>query len=527
MLHQNGTVMTKNLEDVKKELLAQIEKRVNDKIIEPTNAAILNKLINRAENINEAIAIATLGTTYKRTGFHFDGRLEKPITDNTIRYFKKNNELSFQTSPDALTHKLIVGDNYQALQNLLIEYKNKIDVIYIDPPYGKSSMGEFAKTNYDNSHTRDNLLSMLYPRLVLAKQLLADDGAIFCSIDDKNQAYVKCLFDEIFEENNFVANVVWDKKSSAKGVPPKNMMVNIHEYVLVYQKSSDFKFNGTKRDEKIDHFKNPDNDPRGPWRESNIKSTTKSKKEAFTITDPNTGKQYTNTWAFSKESLEKMIEEDRILWKDNLPKQKEYMYEMTNENKAIKDSWGIFDAQSTTVFLRKLLPNVKFDNPKPINFMKYLLEIATNKNAKILDFFAGSGTTGQAVLELNKEDGGKRQFVLVQLNEITETTPKGIVSDVLSQRLKMLMTGKDYNNSTDFEWAQQNKPLGDNLDVYDIATVSNSSNVKGKTPFDVIDETLYGEQKFATKKEKIEWVIDNFEHTQQYLEQKRHLDGED
>lgn len=94
--------------------------------------------------------------------------------------------------------KLIIGDNYQALQNLLIQYRGKIDVIYIDPPYGKDSMGEFAKTNYNNAITRDNLLSMLYPRLVLARQLLSDGGVIFCSIDDKNQAYVKCLFDEIF-----------------------------------------------------------------------------------------------------------------------------------------------------------------------------------------------------------------------------------------------------------------------------------------------------------------------------------------
>ena len=109
-------------------------------------------------------------------------------------YFKKNEDLSFHTDESKPTNKLIIGDNYQVLQNLLIQYKNKINVIYIDPPYGKDSMGEFAKTNYNNAITRDNLLSMLYPRLQLAKQLLSDDGVIFCSIDDKNQALEKISF---------------------------------------------------------------------------------------------------------------------------------------------------------------------------------------------------------------------------------------------------------------------------------------------------------------------------------------------
>ena len=152
------------------DLLAELKQRVDDKILEPTNYELLKKLIENADSLDEAIMIYELETTYKRTGFHFDKRLEK--TTNTIKYFKKNDDLSFQTSSDALTHKLIIGDNYPALLNLLIEYKGRIDVIYIDPPYGKDNMGDFAKTNYENAITRDNLLSMLYPRLFLAKLLL-------------------------------------------------------------------------------------------------------------------------------------------------------------------------------------------------------------------------------------------------------------------------------------------------------------------------------------------------------------------
>ena len=176
---------------------------------------------------NITVGIAALGTTYKRTGLHFDKRLEKMTND--IHYFKKNEKLSFHTDDTKPVNKLIIGDNFQALQNLLIQYKGKINVIYIDPPYGKDSMGEFAKTNYNNSLTRDNLLSMLYPRLHLAKQLLSDDGVIFCSIDDKNQAYVKCLFDEVFGET-FINSFVYKKNSSGKTEKDK-FTVNT-EYVL-------------------------------------------------------------------------------------------------------------------------------------------------------------------------------------------------------------------------------------------------------------------------------------------------------
>ena len=505
---------TNNIEKSKQELITEINRRIDDKIIEQANADLLKKLINNADTLTEAIAIAELGTTYKRTGFHFDKRLEK--TSDTIKYFKKNENLSFKTNDDDTTHKLIIGDNYDALLNLLVEYRGKIDVIYIDPPYGKDKMGEFANTNYENAITRDNLLSMLYPRLILAKELLSNNGVIFCSIDNRNHAYVKCLFDEIFEEKNYIDSIVWDKKASAKGVPPKNMIVNVHEYIVTYQKSDGFKFIGKERSEKSDGFKNPDNDPRGLWRESNIKSTTKTNEEAFTIVDPNTGKEYTNTWAFSKESLDKMIKENRILWKHTLPKQKEFMLEMTNSNKAIKSNWGVFDAQSTTVYLKKIIPEAQFDNPKPIDLIKHILRVATRTNDIILDFFAGSGTTGQAVLEINKEDAGNRQFLLVTSNEITPTTPNGVVTDITSKRLKRIMSGKCYSHTNNPD-LMKHIPLGDNLDVYDIATVANFEAHKDKTPFDVIDETLYGQEKLSVN-DKIKWVCENFDGTQNSVE---------
>lgn len=170
--------MKNNLEINKQSLIDEINLRVDDKILERSNADLLIKLINQAETLTEAISIAELGTTYKRTGFHFDKRLEK--IGNTIKYFKKNEKLSFSDGSGDVPNKLIIGDNYDALLNLLVEYKGRIDIIYIDPPYGKDSMGEFAQTNYNNALTRDNLLSMLYPRLLIAKKLLSKDCGKNC-----------------------------------------------------------------------------------------------------------------------------------------------------------------------------------------------------------------------------------------------------------------------------------------------------------------------------------------------------------
>ena len=171
--------------------------------------------------------------------------------------------MSFTQKEAKNTHKLIIGDNFDALQNLLISYKNKIDVIYIDPPYGKDDMGEFAVTNYNNAITRDNLLSMLYPRLVLARQLLSEEGVIFCSIDDKNQAYVKCLFDEIFGENNFVASAPRKTGAGAAAKRGDAELRKPYDYVLIYTaERSEAKF--TKKKNGVKEY--PFNDEDGKYR---------------------------------------------------------------------------------------------------------------------------------------------------------------------------------------------------------------------------------------------------------------------
>ena len=153
--------------------------------------------------------------------------------------------------------------------------------------------------------------------------------------------------------------------------------------------------------------------------------------------------------------------------------------------------------------------------------MNLLLKSTTyeNKNATILDFFAGSGTTGHAVLDLNKQDGGNRTFILCQLNEKTDVNPNGIAYDVTAKRLKRIMTGECYDGTKEFPWIKENKPYGGNLDVCDIVSVANFETAEGKSAFDVIDETLYGKEKFTTVKQKIDWVCQNFEKTQKKVDE--------
>ena len=509
--------------DTIQSLIDEINKRVQDKILEPVNASLLIKLINNADSLEEAISIATLGTVYKKTGFHFTPKLEKQ--GNTIHYFKKNDKLSFQTDDSKPTHKLIIGDNYRALQNLLIQYKNKIDVIYIDPPYGKDSMGEFARTNYENAITRDNLLSMLYPRLILAKQLLSNDGVIFCSIDDKNQAYVKCLFDEIFEERNFEGNIHWRRRSNQPNDRTK-LIGLVAEHILVYSKNLEIhKQAGIGKVGSTGKFSNPDNDPRGDWTSKPWKISNGRNGSTYKIETPS-GKILEGTWSGSKKTFEDHVKNKTVHWTNNgdgYPRIKVFKSDVENEGQCANNwwSWEEFGSNNNATEELKAIfgGEYPFENPKPVKLLKSIIKLGSIKDDTIvLDFFAGSGTTGHAVMDLNNEDDGNRTFLLCQLNEPTSLTPNGIAYDVTAKRLKRIMTGKCYDGTNDFPWLKDNKPYGGNLDVYEIDDVANFESTEGKTPFDVIDETLYGNEKFKTIKEKIDWVCQNFDKTQKYLE---------
>lgn len=517
--------MNKELENLtQNDLIEQIKERVSDKVIEETNANLLIKLIERAETLEEAISIAELGTMYKSTGFHFDVRLEK--LGDTIQYLKKVEELSF--SDGSALNKLVIGDNYPALLNLIVQYHNKIDVIYIDPPYGKDNLGEFAQTNYNNSLTRDNLLSMLYPRLVIAKQLMSDDGVIFCSIDDRNQAYVKCLFDEIFEEKNFAFNITERKTKTTTGDDGAGLNIQ-HDYVLAYFKKEKASFRGEEKDKES--YKNPDNDPNGPWKTGDPTAKSGGATTYFEIKNPYTGKvdlpPEGRFWAFNQSSMDEYIKNGRIKFKEEYGEGergfifKRYYNSLMSQyhtfNSLVFTTNKYLNSEGTDD-LYNVMNSHCFDYPKPVSLVKTLVRAVGKKDSIVLDFFAGSGTTGQAVLELNREDGGNRTFILCTNNEMTDKTPNGIAYDCTSKRLKRIMTGCCYDGTTSFEWIKDNKPLGGSLEVTELAEVADFSSKAGETPFDLIDETLYGCERFSNIKEKIEWVCSNFRNTQQYIE---------
>lgn len=538
--------------EIKEQLIAEMRQRVADKILERTKADLLIKLITNADDDNEALSIAAMGTTYKRTGLHFDYRNEK--MSNEIRYFKKNEKLSFRTDDENPVNKLIIGDNYEALHNLLIEYKGKIDVIYIDPPYGKDDIGYFGKTNYENNITRDNLLSILWCRLFIAKKLLSKEGTIICSIDQKNHSYIKCLFDEIFGEGSFLFDV---PRQTKKGGKTTNTIQVNHDYLLAYTNSNEILFSQEDKDDLSKYIlEDKYVNERGKYKLTqtfDYNSLEYSDSMDYELTyqgrkfvPGGDRKQYENRklgkhgikdwiWRWSKSAFEWGVENDmfvlkgdRIYTKSYLKCRKKYMkneLEYIDGTKKAYTTLSFLDNENSNDNANKELNkifndgNLIFRNPKPSKLIVGLIKMLNvPDNALILDFFAGSGTTGHAVLDLNRIDNGSRTFILCQINERTDTTPNGIAYDVTSKRLKRIMTGECYDGSKDFKWIKDNEPYGGNLDVYEIESVANNEFVDGKTPFDVIDETLYGKEKFKTLREKVDWVCHNFQHTQKTLE---------
>lgn len=522
--------MNKSIED----LIREIDRRVEDKVLQTSEGELLKKLISNADSFDEAMNIARMGTVYKRTGLHFTPRIEKP-TDK-ISYFKKNEALSFKDEKSKVTHKLIIGENYEALRNLLIQYRNQVDVIYIDPPYAKDSMGEFAKTNYENAITRDNLLSMMYSRLLLAKQLMSDDGVIFCSIDDRNQAYLKCLFDDVFTEKNFVSTFMWKKTETAPSL--SNKVRKKLEYVLCYTKkySSKRMFAQGYIDGGDAPLLNNGNSlgvlefPEGSVH-FNIPDGIYHHEENHTIRllEAVTVEGGVNTTPLKAEAHFKWGSDNLKSEIDNgtyfLIKSNQFSIRYQKSGLTTKKPSNIIDGDvnvGTNETANKELEKLGiegFEYAKPVSLIEYLSKIGfwEDDEITVLDFFAGSGTTGHAVLNMNNPKGN-RIFILCQNNEVSEKNPNGIAYDVTSKRLKRIMTGECYDGSKDFEWIKDNKPYGGSLDVYEIDYVSDKEHEAGKTAFEVIDETLYGKEKFATVKEKVDWVCQYFQTTQKEVE---------
>ena len=350
---------------------------------------------------------------------------------------------------DATQNLFIEGDNFEVLKILQESYLGKVKMIYIDPPYntGKDFVyrdnfttskdeyeeelgvedeegGKLFRNTDTNGRFHSDWLSMMYERLTIARDLLKDDGMIFISIDDNEQANLKKICDEIFGEGNLAGVFVWNTKNAARGVPPKTMLMSNHEYVHCYGKDIEkFKLRG--EDRKEEDFANPDNDPRGLWRSESIRATGAQDNE-FIISDSKTGNEHFGNWAFSKTRIGEMIKEGLILFPDNqegTPRQKKFIDSYLNDTKAIVTSIGWYSTENSTKALMDLFGGKKmFDFPKPLELITFFVKQATRNEDILIDFFSGSATTAHAVLAQNVEDGGKRRFVMVQ---ISEETPDG------------------------------------------------------------------------------------------------------
>ncbi|UJM88516.1 site-specific DNA-methyltransferase [Rhodanobacter denitrificans] len=364
---------------------------------------------------------------------------------------------------DAPWRNLIIeGDNYDALRALRMSHAGKIRCIYIDPPYNTGNRDFVYNDRFvDKSHRfRHSLwLEFMYKRLRLAKDLLADDGVIFVSIDDNELFRLGMLMDEVFGEGNFIANVIWQKVYS-----PKNTAQHFsddHEYIVVYAKSrANWHPNPVPRSEGQNRaYKNPDNDPRGPWKPSDLSARNFYGAGTYGITCPS-GRVIESPpsgmyWRASKEKFAELDADARIWWgKDgnNVPAIKRFLSEV-KQGVVPQTLWTYGEVGHTQDAKKQLLDVLRFESsgevfstPKPVQLMERILRIASNPGDTTLDFFAGSGTLAQAVAKLNAEDGGERRFILVSSTEATDEQPdKNLCRDVCAERVRRVMGG--YTNS--------------------------------------------------------------------------------
>lgn len=389
---------------------------------------------------------------------------------------------------DTTENLIIEGDNLEVLKLLQKAYLGKVKMIYIDPPYNTGNdfiypdnyteslqtyleytgqvdaEGKKFGTNSDTDgrfHSR--WMNMMYPRLYLARNLLTDDGVIFISIDDNEVVNLRKICDDVFGEELFIGQLIWKRRQTVDS-RAKNGLSQDHEYVLVYAKG-EVRLRGQEID--LSKFSNPDNDSRGSWWSADLTGLANKDQRPnlhYLLENPETGLIYEcpeNGWRYGKDTMARLISEKRILWpssKDGRPRLKRFL---SDKEDIYTNLCSVLDTVYTTQGTRTLKELFSgsdvMDFPKPVELIKLLIEQGCGNDDFILDFFAGSGTTAQSVLELNKEDGGKRKFILVQLPEPIEKKEFLTIADITKERVRRVI------NKFDDEEAGQ-LPMGEKHD---------------------------------------------------------------
>ena len=425
------------------------------------------------ENINFSNERYVLNWAGKSDAFKV---LQAPNTKTLIP--SKDESVNF----DETENIFIEGENLEVLKVLQKSYFGKVKMIYIDPPYntGNDSFiypdkfsesktdyekrvgdkdedgymtkdGMFKMNNKENGQYHSNWLNMMMPRLYLAKNLLRQDGVIFVTIDDNEYHNLKILMDEVFGEENFVGSIIWN---STKSVTNTALLSVSHNYNLVYFKNLEH-FTKNRHEFRLPEdgtgFTNPDNDPRGAWKADPFQVGGWRPNQQYDIINPNTGETYKPnpgaSWKNDFNKFQELLKDNRIVFGSTGeagPQRKRFLSEALERGKVSKTWWDeVGTTTNGTQTLKKIFPEANFTNPKPVDLIQKMIQLGdSGKDGLILDFFAGSGTSAQAVLEQNKIDGGKRKFICVQLQELCEENSEAYksgfktIADLSKERIR-------------------------------------------------------------------------------------------
>lgn len=353
---------------------------------------------------------------------------------------------------------IIEGDNFDALRYLRMTFAGRVKCIYIDPPYNTGSRDFVYNDRFvekDDLWRHSKWVEFMFQRLTLARDLLREDGVIFVSIGDDEIFSLGLLMNQVFGESNFIANVIWQKVFA-----PKNTAKHFsddHDYIVVYaQHAENWKPNLLPRTEKQEKaYRNPDNDPRGPWKPSDVAARNFYSKGTYPITCPSgrviPGPRPGTYWRVSQEKFLELDADNRVWWGktgDSAPMIKRFHTDVMAGR--VPQTWWPYEEVGHTKEAKEEmlaalgLPDGEkiFSTPKPVRLLERIIRLSTGPDDIVLDFFGGSGTTGHAVLKMNAEDGGNRRFILVSNTEASETEPqKNLCRDVCAERVRKVSLG--------------------------------------------------------------------------------------
>jgi adenine-specific DNA-methyltransferase len=419
------------------------------------------------QRLAELVGAAAISSHNERYGLSYAGRGEaiKAMLAPSRGTLRPDHEVSVNW---ATTENLIIeGDNLEVLKLLQSAYAGAVKLIYIDPPYNTGNdfvypddykLGikhyleltqQELSTNAETSgRYHSDWLKMMHPRLALARNLLRDDGVIFVSIDDHEVANLRLLMDEVFGEENFVAHIVWQKRYVSNATAKH--LSDMHDHVLVFSRRAELlRISLQERsEEQLEDYRNLDDDPRGPWRAQDLSASKPYQAGLFEIEGP-TGRKFNpppgRYWRCNGETFDGWRADNRIWWgknRDARPMLKAFLSE-AQQGLRPHTWWGHDFAghnKEATLEMKDLFDGeTPFDTAKPRRLLLRILNLVPEKDTLVLDFFAGSGTTAHAVLDLNRQDGGNRKFILVQFPEPTGREDFRTISDITRERVRRVI----------------------------------------------------------------------------------------